>query len=425
MESESIRTQFAHYLRRVLTHLYDPSMLRRSPLVELLGADQRRDTIPALRRVLIDAIESQRPDEDSPSDSTNWRIYQILRHRYIEQLPQSRVASDLGLSLRQLQREEKRAREELAEHLWITHDLDSKVSDLSPPLLQAASETLAASAPVPTREQELKWLSQSTTPEPTDVQELMRAVVGTVEPLAESEDVSVEYVSGRNIPRISAPRPILRQALLHTVTTAIRCVPGGQVRIRAEAVPQHVSIHINATGQRTASSSQNMNHADRLEMAQQPAQLAGGIMEFTLGTAPTGSFTVKVLLPASQPNTVLVIDDNADTRHLFERYLSASRYRFVGTADPEEALSLAQTVAPQAIVLDVMMPGSDGWMLLGHLREHPKTSNIPVIVCTILSEEQLALALGAAGFVRKPVGRSEFLSALDRHIGPPPREATS
>jgi len=64
--------------------------------------------------------------------------------------------------------------------------------------------------------------------------------------------------------------------------------------------------------------------------------------------------------------------------------------------------------------LDVMLPGIDGWELLGQLREHPQTSCIPVVVCTILPQEPLALALGAAAFLRKPVSREALLSALDR-----------
>jgi CheY-like chemotaxis protein len=71
-------------------------------------------------------------------------------------------------------------------------------------------------------------------------------------------------------------------------------------------------------------------------------------------------------------------------------------------------------VSPQAILLDVMMPQVDGWKVLARLRQHPATEQIPVIVCTIMAQEELALALGAGGFLRKPVSRQDFLDALDR-----------
>jgi CheY-like chemotaxis protein len=71
---------------------------------------------------------------------------------------------------------------------------------------------------------------------------------------------------------------------------------------------------------------------------------------------------------------------------------------------------------PKIIVLDVMMPGINDWELLGQLREHPRLREIPIIVCTILPLEQLALLLGAAAFLRKPVSRELFLQALDRQV---------
>ena len=120
--------------------------------------------------------------------------------------------------------------------------------------------------------------------------------------------------------------------------------------------------------------------------------------------------------------TVLMIDDNADALQLLQRYLSNSRYHFVGTQDPQRGLAMAEEQAPQIIVLDVMMPERDGWTVLGQLREHPKTHDIPVIVCSILSQEQLALTLGAAQFLRKPVTRQALLSALDHQIEPATRK---
>jgi CheY-like chemotaxis protein len=114
--------------------------------------------------------------------------------------------------------------------------------------------------------------------------------------------------------------------------------------------------------------------------------------------------------------TVLVIDDNADALQLAARCLIGSRYTFVGSRDPEQGLLVAARVAPCAIVLDVVLPGIDGWELLGRLRTHPATANIPVIVATILPQEQLALALGAAAFLRKPLSREALLTTLDELI---------
>jgi CheY-like chemotaxis protein len=103
---------------------------------------------------------------------------------------------------------------------------------------------------------------------------------------------------------------------------------------------------------------------------------------------------------------------------LVQRYLSDTRYEFRGTTDPQAALAMAEELAPEIIVLDVMLPGVDGWELLGRLRAHPKTHHAAIVICTILPQEQLALTLGATDFIRKPVRRKDLLAVLDRQIMP-------
>ena len=88
----------------------------------------------------------------------------------------------------------------------------------------------------------------------------------------------------------------------------------------------------------------------------------------------------------------------------------------MGAANAGQGLALAQELSPAIIVLDVMMPEQDGWTLLGQLRVHPQTRDIPVIIYTILAQEELALALGAADFIRKPVSQGAFLQLLARHL---------
>jgi CheY-like chemotaxis protein len=101
---------------------------------------------------------------------------------------------------------------------------------------------------------------------------------------------------------------------------------------------------------------------------------------------------------------------------LFHRYLTGSRYQFVGAQNARQALALAEATLPDVIVLDVMMTEEDGWMLLGQFREDPRFRGIPVIICTVVPQEQLALLLGAAQFLRKPVSQTALLTALDRQL---------
>ena len=80
--------------------------------------------------------------------------------------------------------------------------------------------------------------------------------------------------------------------------------------------------------------------------------------------------------------------------------------------DGPSGLAKAREIAPIAILLDVMLPGLDGWRVLRELRADPKTARIPVIVETVLDERHFAYALGAAGYLRKPISREDLTAAV-------------
>ncbi len=158
-----------------------------------------------------------------------------------------------------------------------------------------------------------------------------------------------------------------------------------------------------------------------LALAKRILELSQGILDLEADPSHQPPLVLSVTLPTAEQMPVLVVDDNIDTLRLFERYLSGTRYRFIGTPDPRGALPLAVKLEPKAIVLDIMLPEVDGWDLLGRLREHPTTRHVPVIVCTILPQAELASVLGAAEFIGKPVRRQALLSALDRLAFPASR----
>jgi CheY-like chemotaxis protein len=219
-----------------------------------------------------------------------------------------------------------------------------------------------------------------------------------------------------NLPRLAVQPTTTRQTLLSMISAAIRSVPGGDIRIEAQVRDWHVHITVNPVKHQDAPSPAYQGDADSLQMAQRLARLSGGSLQIMAGDGDERPFSAELVLPVLGQVPVLAIDDNTDTLQLLRRYLSGTRYRFVAVRDPNEALTVAGEAAAQIIVLDVMLPGVDGWELLGRLREHPKTRDVPIIVCTILPEEELALTLGAASFIRKPVSRGAFLWALDRQL---------
>ncbi len=407
---------FVQELRQALLHLYDAPELRRSPLVERLGLGQCEDPPTSLRHLLLAAIVSLKPGPGVPPQTRAWRTYQILSLRYTEQVSQREVGAELGLSIRQLRRQENLALRTLADLLWTRHNLDATppvAGALTTPAGAANEEIQVAEGGTPSREQELEWLRRSFPSEITDPSELIHGVLRTVTPLAQASRVRLQASVPAALPNLSAQQAAVRQALLNTLTAAIHCAPGGEVHLEAQGGLRDVFVRIRPRPYGQATSPVPARDRESLEMARQLAVLSGGSLNLQTadGRYP---FSAELVLPAAERVMVLVVDDNADTLDLMQHYLAGTRYHATTVRDPRQVLASPEGSPPDLIMLDVMLPGVDGWELLGRLREHPHTHGVPIIVCTILPQEDLALSLGAAAFLRKPVSRRTLLVALDR-----------
>lgn len=403
------REQFIKCLRDALNHLHDPARLRRSPLAALLGVENRFDTSLALQRILTEAIDSLRPPDDEPYQSRGWRIYDSLHCCYVQQLNQTVVADQLGMSTRQLRREQHVALEELADSLWQQYDLKAELV----PNSVACDDGGLDAEPLAALDDELAWLRNGPPEKPTDLERALSDVVDLARPLAAQHNVRLHVESEGGPPMLAVHPVAFSQMLLNLLAVAIQRNPGGVVCVEVYCLQWEAEIQVRCAGSVPVAHPPSDSNATSLDMAYRLARLSRGRLTHVF---EQDGFSATLSLPALEQWPVLVIDDNADTLQLLYRYASGTRYRLIGTQDPEEALTLAEQIAPQIIVLDVMMPQTDGWRVLSQLRQHPLTSHIPVIVCTILVQEALALSLGACAFLRKPVTRQAFLAALDRLV---------
>src|SRR5207248_8307072 len=121
---------------------------------------------------------------------------------------------------------------------------------------------------------------------------------------------------------------------------------------------------------------------------------------------------------------VLVIDDDADTRQVLKRFLNRKGFPVECASNGQEGLRLARELHPMAILLDVMMPGMDGWAVLSALKSKPEVRDIPVIMLTIVDDKNLGYALGATDYMIKPVDRDRLTEILAKFRNvPPPRLA--
>lgn len=141
---------------------------------------------------------------------------------------------------------------------------------------------------------------------------------------------------------------------------------------------------------------------------QLPVQVVPKIISSKSSVADYGDSTLE-------QGIILVIDDDPVVRDLFESYLSKLGYQVAVAPGGDEGLRLARKLHPDAIILDVMMPGMDGWMVLSSLKTDPDLINIPVIMVTLIEEKKLGYSLGAADYLIKPVNREQLDHVLKKY----------
>jgi PAS domain S-box-containing protein len=111
---------------------------------------------------------------------------------------------------------------------------------------------------------------------------------------------------------------------------------------------------------------------------------------------------------------VLSIDDDPQVISLYERYLNPQGYHVVSLTDPSKAKERILELKPYAITLDIMMPGKDGWTVLTDLKSDPNTRDYPVVVCSIIEQEDKGFSLGAADYLVKPILQEDLVHAIGR-----------
>ncbi len=130
-----------------------------------------------------------------------------------------------------------------------------------------------------------------------------------------------------------------------------------------------------------------------------------------------------VATEAADGRVVLVIDDDSMVRELMERFLRKEGFEVVLASNGLEGLALAKSHHPCLITLDVMMPDSDGWAVLGDLKANPDTADIPVVMLTIVDDRGRGFALGAADYLTKPIDWQRLGSILRKYLNPERNES--
>jgi PAS domain S-box-containing protein len=286
---------------------------------------------------------------------------------------------------------------------------------------------------------------------PATVDLAIEEVVGTARQLAEQNKNRLEIEAQENLGALTVDPLRLRQILLNLLSNACKFTKEGKVTLRARKVANGgnwIEFAVADTGigmapEQQAKLFEEFTQADAttaerfggtglgLAITRKLARMMGGDVTVTSELGKGSVFTVRLPDSIEVPATtvveggrgpaadcVLVIDDDVTARELIADHLKSEGFAVVTASGGLEGLKLAKQVKPTVITLDVLMPDLDGWSVLAALRKDSELADVPVIMVSILDEQRRGAALGAAGYLTKPIDRERLRRLLDRFRAP-------
>ncbi len=398
--------EFEHLVKDILSSMYDPVRLETHALISLLGIDSGPSETrgQALREAVIEAVEQLCPAETVAYGDPAWLSYRILRQRYIEGRDSAELCTELGISRSTFYRYHKRALEAVSRVLWERRDLD----DASPMDRSADSEKDVLAA-----HKEAARVAESSKRQPVKLRALLENVQKTVSALAEKQNVDLRLTLPDSLPKVYASESMIEQAILSILTKGINMAEGGRLFLRVHANGHAVYCRIGPFRIDPSDSSAQSKLPD-FSVSSAIMGVYGGSL--VLKSEERTHIWVCLQLPTLALSEILIIDDNPDLVRLYERYLRERHYIVRSASNGQTIRERLAEGVPDLVLLDILMPNEDGWRILQQLKSDDRTRNVPVIVCSVLDQPELALALGAEVVLQKPVEQRLLLETVRRTI---------
>jgi len=282
-----------------------------------------------------------------------------------------------------------------------------------------------------------------------EIGQVIKEVLNTVEPLAALKKMQVT-VAESTAGDITADPGKVKQMLLNLISNAVKFTPeGGQVTLKAIREADHVELSVADTGIGIAAADQErvfheFQQVDSgvsrqqsgtglgLTLTRRFANLHGGDVQVQSELGKGSVFTIKLPIEAKQGPAdvaaaaegkwtgdasrplILVVEDDPPAAELLTRQLQRAGFSTVIARTGTEAVVKARELKPAAITLDILLPDLDGWEVLTRLKRDEATSEIPVVVVSVVDNPELGIALGALDYFVKPVPAKELISRLSR-----------
>lgn len=400
------KSELVTLLSDAYRHLYDLVYLGNCPAADLFFSDltlRRKDKAWQLQHILLDAIEALNSIPNAPVFSRAWRRYRLMVMHYVDGTDPKTIAEQLNISRRHYYREHDHAIESIAEALL------QRLVAVAPPAitnLQLIDQSSQQTTPTDRSNLLRAEIARSTqTNQRTHLSEAVQSAIKILHEQLEVHKIRVEYAL-HNLPDVAIDRGLLRHILMSATQYLTKTNDGVTLGFNADLEGEFVRLRVTVSGINLPQATVFADAQVQLAAIREIADMSNVGVEYNFNSL---TFT----LPVVPKHTVLIIDDNHDLAGLFQSWLDQRGYSTVVAHSAREGIELATEINPFAVTLDLMMPDQDGWDVLQILSTQPNTSHIPVIVCSVLRQEDLALSLGASAFLLKPITRHDLLSRLE------------
>ena len=289
-----------------------------------------------------------------------------------------------------------------------------------------------------------------------DVATALGEVRALIESLARLKSHTIDTVVQPGVPVLVADAGRFRQIMFNLLSNAIKFTPDkGQILITARPAAGDVAVEIavgdTGIGIALVDQERIFREFEQLDSAYVRQQQGTGLglaltkklvelhggriwVESEVGRGSTFRFTLpnrdrrrptpaeprEATLNIEVGPLVLVVEDDPRAGDLLGHYLREAGYRVAQASSGAQAIALAKSLKPDAITLDILLPGEDGLAILGLLKTSPDTAAIPVVVVSITDHRELGFSLGAVEWLVKPVQRDSFVTAVRRTISTMP-----
>jgi CheY-like chemotaxis protein len=375
-----IPDDFIEQVKQALEHLYDFPFLQHHPLATLLPTATKNAEEPIghrLRRELIAAIDTLNPGSTVSVRSGISRLFNLMHLHYVGGMTIQETALELGISLRQAYRDLRRGQESVSEILWFNQNLTSHAS--------TPTDASTIHSEVARIEGEVKA---------TTITQHLTIALRAVEKLAERQNIILTYATPTRPVVVHTNSVIAQQVLVSFFSQTVQQLNNQTLDVRLLEQSNRICLTITHKMATLAYNDLLLGLLNKIEwqLSQEPHQ-------------------VSIIMNGLQAS-VLIIDDNEGLHTLLERYFTGYPYQLIYATNGADGLALAQNILPDVIIMDLMMPHMDGWELLQRLKLTSPTNTIPVIICSVINDPELAYSLGATHFIAKPLNKDDLLNAL-------------